>query len=201
MYGTGVYAGSSEKNYATDVQYKSATEQLNEKAREFDIQQQMYQQQIADQKAAAVQAGAGLSNLVNTYNKSFNEAKAVNAQHYQQMLDVVNNTSGQRQADIIAQHQQQSAAQMQNLAKLGMGNTTVGSSLQQGELRSQQADLNTLQDTMNQEKLGVIGQYGNIMQSNLPSLTGVQSLITALGSSTGAYGAGATSTALGALQT
>jgi hypothetical protein len=186
----GIQAGATE--YSADQQRKAQEAATAEKWQE-------YYTTMEAQKAAGAAGRGGLESLVNSYNTAFNAATAINSQHYQQMQDIVNQTTGQGRADIMSTFGAQGSQQMQNLSKLGMGNTTVGSSLQTGNLRQQSAALNTLADTQAQQKLGVIGQYGNIMQQNLPNQSAIQALIQSLTSGAGAYGTAAAGGALGGL--
>jgi hypothetical protein len=151
------------------------------------------------QQAAGAAGRSGLESLVNSYNTAFNAATAINSQHYQEMQNIVNTLGGQQRSDIMSTFAAQGSQQMQNLAKLGMGNTTVGASLQQGTGRQQSAALGTLSDTLAQERLGVIGQYGNIMQQNLPNQSAIQALIQSLTAGAGPYGTAAAGQALGGM--
>ena len=101
----------------------------------------------------------GLANLIDAYNKSFAEAKAANENKYNQALGLVDQTSGQQAADIRTQYGQQRSAALQNLARTGMSNTTVGSTLTQGLGREQASSLNRLADQMLGTKLGVMQNF------------------------------------------
>ena len=102
------------------------------------------------------QAMSGISSLVSSYNQAYGEAKAANEARYQQLLDIANQTTQQRQADVTSAYNQQSADAMQNLARLGLSNTTIAPTLQMGVEREKQASLDRLADTMQQTKLGII---------------------------------------------
>ena len=109
---------------------------------EFDLQTQQwnwqveqYKQQQALQQQAADKSMAGLNQLINSYNTSFNAAQALNESQYQAEMAAAGTETGQKRADVISAFQAQGAQQNQQLAKLGMGNTTVGQSLGQGNLR------------------------------------------------------------------
>jgi hypothetical protein len=160
-----------------------------ERIREFDIGQRNYEQQLADQKAAAASMGTGLSNLVNEYNRAYAQSRADNENRYNQMLGIADKTTGQQQADVISQFQKGQASGMQNLQRLGMANTTLGASLQQGVQREQSAALNRLADTMQQTKLGIIGSKKTDREL-APDSTLLQAALSQLGQ-TGAYGTGA----------
>jgi hypothetical protein len=154
----------------------------------------------AQQAAAAVHIKTGLTSLVNAYNMSYDQAKASNQARYNQMLGIADQTTGQRAADITSQYGQQSANSMQNLQRLGMANTTVAPTMNVGIQREKSSALNTLADQMQATKLGIINNYGNTMQSNLPSSEGMRNLLGAIGNTTGTFGAAAVGTALGGLR-
>jgi len=169
----------------------SPEDQFNEDIRRWEWQKSMYEQQRQDQIKAAESASKGLSGLVNEYNKSFAEAKAANENRYQQMLSIADTTTTQQQADIGTQYAQTEAKGMQNLQKLGMANTTLGSNLKQGVQREKSASLNRLADTMQGTKLGII--QGR--EDEYPDA----SLITSLASQLGSLGTAGTATAFGSL--
>jgi len=102
------------------------------------------------------QERGGFADLMNSYNTAFAQAKAQNEQKYQQQLGLVDQTTGQQRDDVISQYQKQSANTMQRLARTGLGNTTVGDTLQQGNVRERTSALNRLSDQMTQQKLGVM---------------------------------------------
>lgn len=169
---------------------------------EFDLQTQQwnwqveqYKQQQALQQQAADKSMAGLNQLINSYNTSFNAAQALNESQYQAEMAAAGTETGQKRADVISAFQAQGAQQNQQLAKLGMGNTTVGQSLGQGNLRQQQAALNTVADTSLQTKLGIM-ENRNIMY---PTTDIISSLAGLIGGQTGVYGTGGISTALGGI--
>ena len=131
------------------VGYVSAD--LAEKAREFDAQMQLYR----DMFAGYQQQGQGTTSLINTYNQAFNAAKVEQQGRYQSTLGALGSMTGQRESDIRSDYAKQQANALQNLNRLGMGNTTIGSTLSQGSQREQQSSLNRLTDQMVQERLGV----------------------------------------------
>jgi hypothetical protein len=126
--------------------------QLEEQQRQFDVRTGLYKQAFERNK----ETGTGLTSLIDTYNKSFAEAKAANEAKYQQALGLVDQTTGQQRADVLSQFQGQRANTMQQLARTGLGNTTVGSTLQQGLQREQTGALNRVSDQMLGTKLGVM---------------------------------------------
>lgn len=181
-----------------EEQNEISEEANKEKAREYNVTQQNYLQNIADQKAAAQTTGTAASTLVNEYNKAFADAKAEYANNYQSMLGLVSSTSGQRAADIATSSQKSSASTQQSLNKLGMGNTTVGSSLQAENERSKQSSLNSLQDTMNTEKLDIM-KSKKTSSELAPDSSTLKALLTASTSNLGSYGVSAMAQALAAM--
>lgn len=144
-------AGFSTAGNTNDIQ----TRQLKEQQRQFDLKYGLYK----DLMAGWSQQNTGLNNLLNQYNQAYNEAKFKNEQKYNQMLGVVDSTTGQQRADTISNFQQRQADEMQNLARLGMANTSGASTLKQGVARDQQSALNRLADQMAQTKLGVMQNF------------------------------------------
>jgi ribosome biogenesis protein Nip4 len=112
------------------------------------------------------------------------------------MLGLVDSTTGQQAADIQQSYLNQASTTNQNLAKLGMSGTTVGSSLQSGINRSKSAALNALADTMSREKLAIM-QNKEKASAYAPSTDLIKSLV---GTSAGnTYTAGTAAEALGKL--
>ncbi len=93
---------------------------------------------------------------VGAYNQAFAEAKQGNESRYQQMLDITNATTGQRAKDIGIDYKNREASAMQNLQRLGMGNTTVAPTLGMGFGRQKNAALDRLSDQMQGTKLGIM---------------------------------------------
>jgi hypothetical protein len=126
---------------------------------------------------------SGLQSLVDKYNQAYTEAKNANEQRYNQMLGIANQTTNQQATDIRSQYAQQAAQGMQNLNRVGMGNTTVGNTMNLGIQNQQSQALNRLADQMQQTKLGII----NSRQDPYPNASSLQSIIAGIGSS---YGGG-----------
>lgn len=97
-----------------------------------------------------------MRQLVESYNRAYQEARQANESRYQQMLGIADQTTGQRAADIRSAYGNQQAGMMQNLARLGMANTTVAPTMQLGVAREREASLNRLADEMQGTKLGII---------------------------------------------
>ena len=118
--------------------------------------------------SAGVQSG--MQSLVNQYNTAYQESKAHNERLYADMLGIVDQTTGQRAADIGSDYGKMSANAMQQLSRLGMSNTTVASTLGMGFEREKQSSLNRLADEMQGTRLGIMGQYGRQQDPNLGTL-------------------------------
>jgi hypothetical protein len=104
------------------------------------------------------QRRAHITTMFGQMGEQSKAAEAASDARYQQMLDIADKTTGQRGADIRSDAAGQSAASMQRLARLGMGNTTVAPTMQMGIEREKQGALNRLADTMQGTKLGILGQ-------------------------------------------
>jgi hypothetical protein len=118
----------------------------------WDQQLKMYQDILGQRQ----QQQAGLGGVVDQYNRAFAEAKAANEAKYQQALGATEQVSGQQAADVRSAYGQQRASALQNLARAGMGNTTVGSTISKGLGREEIAALNRVSDQQLQNKLGVM---------------------------------------------
>ena len=123
---------------------------------------------------------SGLTGLVSSYNQAYGQAKGLNERRYRQLLSIANQeraqkfkintqqlgiadqTTGQRAADIRSDAFDEQSNIGQRLARVGMGNTTVGSSLRGGVDRRMQGSLNRLADTMQQTKLGLLQRRADI---------------------------------------
>jgi len=114
------------------------------------------------QAEAAGQGSLALQNLVNQYNKAFQEARSANEARYQQLLDIASRTTGQREIDIRQDYGGMGADISQRLARLGMANTTIAPTMQMGVQREMQSALNRLADEMQQTKLGIIERREDI---------------------------------------
>lgn len=89
-------------------------------------------------------------------------AEAASQAKYTEMLGVAGETTGQRQADIRQDYASRAADITQQQSRLGMSGTTVGTSLRGGVEREKQSSLNRLADTMQQTKLGIMGQQAAV---------------------------------------
>jgi hypothetical protein len=151
------------------------------------------QAQLADKQARYMMgqigkegklASQGLSALVNSYNQAFGAAKAANEQRYQQMLGIADQTTGQRMADIRGDYEGQRADVMQNLARLGMANTTVAPTMATGIEREKQASLNRAADQLQGTKLGIMERRTD----EYPNANIITSLFSMLGQGVGGGG-------------
>lgn len=148
----------------------------------------------AQQQEQATRNTAAMQGLVESYNQAYGAARESNEARYQQLLGIANETTGQRQVDITSGFQQQSSDAMQQLARLGMSNTTIAPTLQQGFERERQSALNRAADEGQQTKLGIIERR----EDAFPDLGSLQSILVGLGSqSGGGFGTAGTLGALG----
>ena len=127
--------------------------------------QVMAQQRALRQQQAFAPFGApspgvtgGMQSLVEQYNRAYQQALQRSRQHYRQMLGTVEQTTGQRAADIRTAYGQQQSQMMQQLARQGMAGTTIAPTMQMGIARERESSLNRLADLMQQTKLGVMQQ-------------------------------------------
>ena len=125
----------------------------------------------------------GLKSLVSGFNQAYGQAKAANEARYQQLLNIASQTTQQRVADIKTAFGQRMSGVMQQLARLGMSNTTIAPTMQMGVEREQQSSLDRLADTMQQTKLGIIEGR----EDPYPDRSSIESIIAGVGSQ---YGGG-----------
>ena len=110
----------------------------------------------AERAAGAKKGAKGLSALIGSYNKAYGRARTANEQRYQEMLGIMDQTTGQRATDIRSEGMGEQANIMQRLARSGMGGSTVGATLRAGVRRGTQSNLNRLADTMQGRRLGIM---------------------------------------------
>ncbi len=135
-----------------DSQLKFQREQLGQKTSFFDAQMGLYRDILGQQREAT----GGLTGMINQYQQAFQQAKAANEAKYQEALGVVGTNTGQQRADVLSQYQGQRSNAMQQLARVGMANTTIAPTLQAGIQREQQGALNRVSDQAMQARLGVM---------------------------------------------
>ncbi len=84
---------------------------------------------------------------------------------FQEQMDVINRRSGQRGTDIRGGAQRRSEAISAKLGRIGMGNTTVGNTLQAGVTRDMEAELRREADAQQGARLGVLGQRTGFIEA------------------------------------
>ncbi len=150
------------KSRALQNQANQSAEQMDLAREQWELQKKAYN----DRFAAAEQGSSALSGLVNQYNTAYGEARASNERRYQGMLGIADQTTGQRQADIRQDYLGQQSDMMQQLSRLGMGNTTIGANLGTGIQRGMQESLNRSADTAQQTRLGIMERRTDEYPSN-----------------------------------
>ena len=135
---------------------------------------------------------SAINSLISSHNQAFAEAKAMNEARYQQLLNIANQTTGQRMTDVRSDYAMKGADIAQQLARTGLANTTIAPTMQMGLEREKQSALNRVADELQGTKLGIIERREDMY----PDTGGLMSIIAAaLGS--GMAGSGS---ALGNLQ-
>lgn len=129
---------------------------------QWKFQKKMYQ----DRLLAAQAGGDSMSALVNQYNTAYGDARAANENRYNEMLGIADRNTGQRQADIRQDYMGQQSDMMNQLARLGMSNTTIGANLGTGVQREMQQSLNRSADQAQQTKLGIMERRTDAYPSN-----------------------------------
>ena len=174
---------------------------------------------VTTPSAPSWETQTGLQNLVQGYNVAYEQARRANEQRYQQLLSGADESIAQRQvagqemlgtlgdisqqeaADIRSEYGQQRSNIMQQLARQGMGGTTVAPTMGLGVQREQSAALNRLADAFARTKLGVQAQEASAMdqlrqqrlgiierrEDRYPDLSSLQSIIAGVGAQ---YGGG-----------
>ncbi|KKM81788.1 hypothetical protein LCGC14_1326290 [marine sediment metagenome] len=77
---------------------------------------------------------------------------------FKQMLNLTRANTGQRLADIRSDYFNRGADQQQKLARLGMSNTTVGTTLESGNLRDMEASLDRASNELSGREIGILNQ-------------------------------------------
>ena len=110
------------------------------------------------EEAQAGMAGAsqGLGRLVGSFNRATGRARQANTGRYRRMLNIAGRTTDQRARDIRQGGRESLATQKQQLARQGMGGTTVGQTLGEGVRRGTESNLNGLADQMQGTRLGIM---------------------------------------------
>lgn len=188
--GGGYRPNTQEETGAAKIAARTAQANLDEQIRQYNTEQNA-------RRTSAIQGGEGLVNLVNEYNRSYAQARYDYEQRYNQMLGIADSTTSQQQADVRAQYAGQRSTGMQKLQRLGMANTSLTSSMQQGLQRGESDSLNRLADTMQQTKLGIIGSK-KTAQELAPSRDMILAALAQAQGASGSFG-GQLTKALGAL--
>ena len=144
-------AAQGQRDVAQIRAGSAAAQRAMEKA-QFDWKLDAWNRMFLQQK----QQVGGLTGMIDQYNQAFQQAKTANEQKYQEALGVVGTNTGQQRSDVMRQYQGQRASAMQQLARVGMANTTIAPTLQAGIQREQQGALNRVSDQAMQARLGVM---------------------------------------------
>ena len=154
---------------------------------QWDWQKKIYERRFA----AAKEGTGGLTDLVNQYNTAYGAARTANEERYQSMLGIADQTTNQRQVDIRSDYMGQQSDMMQQLSRLGMGNTTIGANLGTGVQREMQGSLNRSADAMQGTRLGIMERRTDEYPQN--------NIILALAQQLGQAGVGMEGNIFGAL--
>jgi hypothetical protein len=118
---------------------------------QWDMQKRLMQRQIA----AAGRAGEGLTGMVEQYNRAYQEAREANEARYREAVGIADTTLDQRSLDIQAAGEREKAGAMQQLARLGMGGTTIAPTMKRGIESETQSRLNRAAQEMAGMRIGV----------------------------------------------
>ena len=168
---------------------KSAEFQRGLAGEQWKMQKQIYNRQVA----GAGQVAEGLQGLIGQYNTAYGEAKAANESRYQELLGNVRGVADVRSADIQGEAAGESANMMQRLARLGLSNTTIGTTQQGGINRRKQQALDRSKLAFSGEERGIIERR----QDDYPSSDMIMQLVSAFGQGGGGAAAGGIMQALG----
>ena len=183
-------AGGDTWSGMKGLQQMESQRQSDRLAREqWAMQQKRYAQQVKGSKAGA----KGLSALIGSYNKAFGRAKTANEQRYQEMLGIMDQTTGQQAADIRSEGAGEQANIMQRLARQGMAGSTVGATQRAGVRRGTQAELNRSADAFQGRRLGIMERRTDAY----PQAGMITGLASMLGQSGGGVNTGSMLKALG----
>jgi hypothetical protein len=169
--------------------------------------------EIADQAAANSSSSSGKSRidqLLDEMKSSYDEAKQTNLQRYGELvkdytdrynrgMGEVANLGAQEQADIRDNYQNSLASGQQNLAARGLSGTTIGNTMQLGNTREMNADLNRSKERMAQTRLDTDSRLsGDLLgfkerrEDPYPDMGMYAQLLQQFGRGTGGGGAGRT---------
>lgn len=178
------------------MQFAKGEQQLASQAQSDRLAREqwaMQQKRYAQQTAGAKQGARGLQALIGSYNRAFGRAKTANEQRYQQMLGIMDQTTGQRAADIRSEGVGEQANIMQRLARQGLAGTTIGATQRAGVRRGTQAELNRSADALQGRRLGIMERRTDAY----PQAGMITGLASMLGQSGGGVNTGSMLKALG----
>jgi hypothetical protein len=102
--------------------------------------------------------GTSMQGAANKYGQAIENAYS---KPYANAMGYANQMGAQQQRDIRQNYANLNAQTAQNLAQSGLGNTSVGSSMRAGNTRLQQADLNSLAESLAGQKIGIESSLGS----------------------------------------
>ena len=129
-------------------------------------------------------SSSAIKGAMDEYYAEQKKANEANEARYQQLLGIADTTTGQRAKDLTADFGNQQSMAMQNLADLGLANTSGASTIRGGFGRKKNEALDRLADTMQQTKLGIIERRTDAA----PDLGSYVALAQLLGTAGGGYG-------------
>lgn len=175
------YGGGTGPSGMAQAQQHRINEQNARLAQEqWDWQKQRY----GEAQEGMAGAASGLGRLVGSFNRATGQARRANVGRYRRMLNIAGRTTDQRARDIRQGGRESLATQKQQLARQGMGGTTVGQTLGEGVRRGTESNLNRLADQMQQTRLGIMERRTD----EYPDSNIITSLATMLGQGMGAGG-------------
>ncbi len=132
---------------------------------------------LADQDIGQKMSGKAFENMYSLAGRRGSAEMTRTDNSFRQMLNLTRANTGQRLTDIRSDAFDRGANQQQNLSRLGMGNTTVGTALESGNLRDMQADLNRASDDLSGREIGLLerrqGALNQLSQSDQSRRLGI----------------------------
>lgn len=182
-----VYGGAltGPRTYGVNRQDQQQYDINAQNARLAQEQWDWQKSRYADQQEGMAGAASGLGRLVGSFNRATGKANRANRGRFRRMLDITGRTTDQRARDIRQGGRESLATQKQQLARQGMGGTTVSQTLGEGVRRGTESNLNRLADQMQQTRLGILERRTD----EAPDPNIITSLMTMLGQGMGAGGA------------
>ena len=139
---------------------------------------------------------SGIESLIDNYNQAYGEAKASNEQRYQQALGILNQNTGQRLADVRSDAGGEKSKIFQNLARSGLGGSSVGNVEAAGVDRRMNEELNRTSDALAGSRAGLIERR----EDTYPDQGGLMGLISGMMSGQGSKGLTNLSKTLGVIK-